>query len=327
MVKELLIAKSSSVFWKRSQADFPGIFVQRVPTSTDVSWLWRIMGVVDGGSVFLVPEGRKGECWKSFVSELQSVMNHFQSSYDGEQGTSKPAKSTAEVLSCTAKDPEPPQRRSFAEVMMHSTKFIEPLTLKTRPTTKLLKEADLLTVKKPRVLAKPDALKVGAKKPAMKLMGHAGSDFASVGEGNFHFFDSLERYSFRNMLARLKWDVERSLKWLDSGLSPCACGLLGPTPKPPNAAHCDRKPIVAGPVGALSYKAKRKAKKGFVGSQPKVFKPIVGKQGLGQPKSPGPGPEVVSARNDKGKAKLVYEGPRPKLFSKPILGKQVTVQL
>lgn len=160
----------------------------------------------------------------------------------------------------------------------------------------------------------------------MKLMGHAGSNFASVGEGNFHFVDSLERYSFRNTLARRKWDVERSSKWLDSGLSPCACGLLGPAPKPPNAAHCDRKPIVAGPVGALSYKAKRKAKKGFVGSQPKVFKPIVGKQGLGQPKSPGSGPKVVSARNDKGKAKLVYEDPRPKLFSKPILGKRVTVQ-
>lgn len=115
--------------------------------------------------IILVPEGRKGEGWKSFVSELRVVVKHIQSINGGGNSKLKPVSiSTAEVLMHTAKEPEPPRRRSFVEVMMHSTKETEPVTLKTRPTVKGLKELVMLTEKKRRALVKTFALKDGVKK-------------------------------------------------------------------------------------------------------------------------------------------------------------------
>jgi hypothetical protein len=44
--------------------------------------------------------------------------------------------------------------------------------------------------------------------------------------------ETLEVCSVRNTLTCIERDVVRCLQWMDLGLSPCACGLLGPTPKP-----------------------------------------------------------------------------------------------
>jgi hypothetical protein len=140
------------------------------------------------------------------------VVKHVQSINGGGKSKLKPVSiSTAEVLMHMAKEPEPPRWRSFVEVMMmHLTKETEPVTLKTRPTFKGLKELVMLTEKKRRAPVKISALKDGLKKPAMKVMGHAGSDLASNdGEDFSHFGESLERHSFINTLARLKVDVER----------------------------------------------------------------------------------------------------------------------
>lgn len=92
-----------------------------------------------------------------------------------------------------------------------------------------------------------------------------------------YFGESLNRCSFRNTLTCIKMDMERCLKWLDLGLSPCVCGLMGPAPKPLNEVPREPKLSSEGLVVNTGVKAreyKEKAKMGFVGPQPKFyFKP------------------------------------------------------
>lgn len=103
------------------------------------------------------------------------------------------------------------------------------------------------------------------------LTGHVA--FKGV---NPHFGESLDMSSLINMLYRLKMEVDRCLKQLDSGLVSCECGLLGPAPKPLPAVHNICKPRVVGPKEALLFKDKQKFKRGFAGPKPKVcFNPLV----------------------------------------------------
>lgn len=130
---------------------------------------------------------------------------------------------------------------SFTEVLMHPTKELKPLTSETRPSAKELKEP----AKEPKPLAKSLELKGSSEileKPApnekLLLTGRSDSDITS-GDGEdvdkedrAHFGVSLDSRSFRNTLTCIKRGVVRCLKWLDSGLSRCACGLMGPAPRP-----------------------------------------------------------------------------------------------
>lgn len=181
--------------------------------------------------------------------------------------------STAEVLKLMAKETEFPQRRSFTEVMMHSKKETKHVMF-SKSTVQSLKMPVVLTKKKRRAPAKSSVLKDGDKKLAMKLMGHAANLASNVGEDvSSHFGGSLERHSFTNTLVRLFVDVDRCLKWMDSSLNPCVCGLLGLAPKTPFVAPSVRKPNAGHVAPCID---KRKAKKGFSGPQPKnSFKPIV----------------------------------------------------
>jgi hypothetical protein len=64
-------------------------------------------------------------------------------------------------------------------------------------------------------------------------------------------------------------DVKRCFKWLDLGLSPCACGLMGPAPKPLNEIPHVLKPNSEGPdVNAAACVDRGKAKMGFIGPGP-----------------------------------------------------------
>jgi hypothetical protein len=69
MVEELLLARNSPEFWKRSRAGFRGIFFQRCANKHGHFLVVEDYGVGRRGLI-LVPEGRKGEGWKSFVLEL-----------------------------------------------------------------------------------------------------------------------------------------------------------------------------------------------------------------------------------------------------------------
>lgn len=114
-------------------------------------------------------------------------------------------------------------------------------------------------------------------------------------------------------------DVERCLKWLDSGQSSCVCGLLGPAPKL-LAAHSNRQPSIAGPKEASPFKDKRKVNRGFVGPQPKdCFKTIYHKRVPGQSMLNGLGSKIlglgsakVATRIEKVKSMLVSNDLRPK---------------
>jgi hypothetical protein len=79
------------------------------------------------------------------------------------------------------------------------------------------------------------------------------------------------------MLSHIKMDMERCLRWLESVLSPCVCGLMGPAPKPLNEVPCVPKPNSEGLVVNVGVKAcedKGKAKMGFVGPRTEFsFKP------------------------------------------------------
>jgi hypothetical protein len=82
-----------------------------------------------------------------------------------------------------------------------------------------------------------------------------------------YFGENLDM-CFKNTLAYLKTDVKRCFKWLDLGLSPCACGLMGPAPKPLNEIPHLLKPNSEGPDVNAAVKAcvdRGKAKMGFVG--------------------------------------------------------------
>jgi hypothetical protein len=159
-----------------------------------------------------------------------------------------------------------------------------------------------------RIPASLSVLGNGADKVDSLPLGRDGSDIAFEDFGH-PFGENSERASFRNTLNRLKLDVERCLKWVDSGLCPCVCGLLGPAPKPTVEAHV-RQPLPASPVRGGSLKEK---KKGFLGLKPKVlFKPVSNKS----PLLSGPGPIVKGNKrdpspSDKGKKVLLSEDPRP----------------
>lgn len=131
-----------------------------------------------------------------------------------------------------------------------------------------------------RIPASFSALVNGADKVDLLSLGRDGFDIAYEEESH-HCGESSEHVSFRNTLNRIKIDVKRCLNWLDSGLCPCVCGLLGPAPKPLMEAHV-RQPLPAGPVRGASFKEKKKGK-GLMRFKPKViFKPVSNRRGLGQ---------------------------------------------
>jgi hypothetical protein len=143
-VEELLSAKNSAVFWRRSRSGFPGTFAQRCANKHG-----RFLIVEDYGGgrrrgFILVPEGRKGEGWSSFRSELCSVVKHMKE-YKGvdKPPTKKDHASMSFEPPRTVKLPEPPQRRSFAEMLVSSSNVVKPLTLLTRHTTKQRKWPEL----------------------------------------------------------------------------------------------------------------------------------------------------------------------------------------
>lgn len=85
-----------------------------------------------------------------------------------------------------------------------------------------------------------------------------------------YFGENLDT-CFKNTLACIKMDVKRCLKWLDLGPSPCACGLMGPAPKPLNEIPRVLKPNFEGPDVNAVVKAcvdKGKAKMSFMGPGP-----------------------------------------------------------
>lgn len=151
---------------------------------------------------------------------------------------------------------------------MHLAKELKPLMSKMRPSTNDLKEP----TKESELLAKPLALKGGPKKLAAKSTGGATLTWRLKMEKmltreTVYFGESLDRRSFRSMLSCIKMDMERTLKWLDSVLSPCVCGLMGPAPKPLNEVPCVPKPNSKGSVVNAGVKAredKGKAKMGIV---------------------------------------------------------------
>jgi hypothetical protein len=107
----------------------------------------------------LVPEGRKGEGWEAFRSELRSMVNHMKTNKGGDKCPSKKDHGSMPIEPpLTVKVPEPPRRRSFADTMMSSSNVSELLTLTTRPNTKLLKRAELVAVQKSRVPVTFDVL-------------------------------------------------------------------------------------------------------------------------------------------------------------------------
>jgi hypothetical protein len=359
-LEELLIASSTEDFWRRSRSGSPGIFVQRCANRHG-----RFLVVEDFGGgkrrgFILVPEGRSGEGWKSFVLELRAVVNFLKS-----RTIPKPAQASS-VKESKLQAPIPSNRRSFAEVMMQNcpetlhlpksamksmkvpvsltaqqkNNSVKPFVLMKRPASELPKMPERPPVQPLKAPAKYESKRRPAPKPKPKLpesflpkiqgssfpaslsglgngadkvdllrLGRDGSDIAS--EVNGHpFGENPERVSFRNTLNRLKRDVERCLKWVDSGLCPCVCGLLGPAPKPSVKAHV-HQPLPADPVRGGSCKEK---KKGLLGLKPKViFKPILNKRG---PLLSGPGPIFKDNMRgpgpiDKGKKVLPSEDTRP----------------
>ncbi|GLT60900.1 hypothetical protein SLA2020_336410, partial [Shorea laevis] len=251
------------------------------------------------------------------------MVNFLKSSNGNGRKFPKSVKSST-VEESKLQDPLPSKRRSYAEVMKKMPVNLKaqpkmpenPFVLLRRPASEpkmpertpvqLLAKHGL----KPRIAPKPktpappkpqdsrtparlSVLGNGADKVDPLPLGRDGSDtpFEDFGHA---FGDKSERASFRNTLIRLKRDVEKCLKWVDSGLSPCVCGLLGPAPKPTLEAHV-RQPLPAGPERGGSLKEK---KKGFLGRKPKVtFKPVL---------LSGPGPSASSNKrgpgpSDKGK--------------------------
>ncbi|GLT54777.1 hypothetical protein SLA2020_279470 [Shorea laevis] len=269
------------------------------------------------------------------------MVNFLKSSNGNGRNFSKSAKAST-VEESKFQDPLPSKRRSYAEVMKKNCKkeFKMPVSLKAqpkmpenpfvllrRPASELPKMPERTPVQflakhdpKPRPAPKPKApvpfppkiqgsrtpaslsvLGNGADKVDSLPLGRDGSDTPFEDFGH-PFGENSERASFRNTLNRLKRDVEKCLKWVDSGLCPCVCGLLGPAPKPTLEAHV-RQPLPAGPVRGGSLKEK---KKGFLGRKPKVmFKPVSNKC----PLLSGPGPFVSGIKrgpgpSDKGKKAL-----------------------
>lgn len=117
-------------------------------------------------------------------------------------------------------------------------------------------------------------------KEQLMLTGPGGSDVASldkvdaVAEPSRRDKDHFGERSLRDMLTRIKNDVERVLNWMDLGLSPCACGLHVPFaspaefPLPRPSLDKDSKVV-----------ARLKVPLGYEGSQPKlVFKPKLWKK-------------------------------------------------
>jgi hypothetical protein len=355
MVEEVLLSSNTEDFWRRSRSGSPSFFVQRCANKHGRFLIVEDFGGGRRRGCILIPEGRRGEGWNSFILELRAVVT-FMKSYVGVGNSSKPAQAFPVVESKPSeKVPEPSRRRSFAEVMMQkcpetlylSRKAMKiskgperlteqlknpenpfvlmkrtssempkiperpPVQLRNAPVQPLNFPAKQFIPKqrsapKPKVPEKFPPKSQGSRIPvSLSELGNGADRVDSLGLGrdgsdiafeeDSHLFgDYSERVSFKNTLNRILVDVEKCLKWLDSGLCPCASGLLGPAPKPFVKAHM-RQSLPADPVRGSSSKEK---KKGLLGLKPKVvFKPVLDKRGS---KRSGPGPI------DKGKKGLNF---------------------
>jgi hypothetical protein len=309
-LEELLAAKDSAVFWRRSHAGFPSSFAQRCANKHGRFLMVENYGEGRRRSFILVPEGRKGAGWKSFRSELSSAVKFMGTG----KGGGRPPASLSLKPPSTGKLPEPPRRRSYAETVSSPSCVPEPTLMRTSPNGEKETERPVKTkrpekekVQKPRwpvTSAQPVAPKSAAVVPAM------GRPVFSTSIASFLEGDQLSE--FKDTLLRIKGDVERCINWLESGRSPPSCGLLGAAPKPNSKIHFGSS-SAGGP-------AKKKQKSGLVVSRPKVFKHAMGKRG---PVFPICKPAFKPNRVDKGKA--VVEGPRP-TSSKTSKKKWVSVQ-
>lgn len=189
----------------------------------------------------------------------------------------------------TGKPPEPLRRRSYAETVSSPSCVSEKKTEKPVKTKRPEKDK-VQKSRWPVTYAQPVALKSAAVVPAM------GRPIFSMTIASFLEGDQLSE--FKDMLLRIKGDVERCINWLELGRSLPSCGLLGAVPKPKSMKHFGSS-SAGGP-------AKKKQKSGLVVSRPKVFNHAVGKRG---PVFPICKPAFKPNRVDKGKA--VVEGLRP----------------
>jgi hypothetical protein len=314
-LEELLAAKDSAVFWRRSRAGFPSSYAQRCANKHGRFLMVENYGEGRRRSFIIVPEGRKGEGWKSFRSELSYVVKVMG---DREGGDRPPAPLSLKPSS-TGKPPEHPRRRSYAETV--SSPACVPEQVKTRRPEKKKTQK----MRWPVTSAQPVAPKSAAVVPVMGRPVFSTS-VASLLEGD-HLSDLKET------LLRIKGDVEKCISWMEAGRSPPA-GLLGAAPKPkskilsvPSSAGGPVKKkqknglAVSRPNSKIlpdSLQAgqfllvlsggpvKKKQKNGLAGSRPKVFKLVMGKRG---PVFPIYKSALKPSREDKGKA--IAEGPRP----------------
>lgn len=83
---------------------------------------------------------------------------------------------------------------------------------------------------------------------------------------------------------------------MDLGLSPCVCGILGPTPKPKSTQSPHVQSLAKGPSTRLkAHDSKGKAPMGFGGCRPKyAFKPKLRLLGSHIKKATGLGPKKAT---------------------------------
>jgi hypothetical protein len=338
-VEELLSAKNSDVFWRRSRPGFPGIFAQRCANKHG-----RFLTVEDyeGGKrrgFILVPEGWKGEGWSAFQSELDSAVKFMK---DQRLKMKIPMKKDHAVRSSeTLSTSKPPvtQRRSFAETLASSS-YVVPPKLLTRHSTNQKKMPEVKSVSLPEIRLPADVLKMDVPKPAAPHSVTVNYGKRCLDVSHACIPEISQNFVLRDTLERIRKDVETCLNWLDLG---SFCGPSGSAPKsaiPLRPVNGDVT-IKKNKCGLLGFRPKvsfkynansrgmgqGKGKRGLLGSRPKVYN-TANARGLGQgedkcgllgsrPKTSFKsiaktcGPITKPTRLEKGKAILV-EDPKPK---------------
>lgn len=242
-VEELIAAKDSVVFWRRSRSGFPSTLVQRCANKHGRFLIVEDFGGDRHRGSILVLEGKNGEGWESFRTEHSAVVIHMKAF----KGFVKPPVKMSHVPMKfepprTVLPPEPPRRRSFVETMMSPANGGEPLLQMFTKQNKWpeMKPPSTSAVMRP-VAPKPPAPmnravmsaavaspNFGAVKSTKEMMSFPDISPAAC------FLEERQKISLRDTLERIKGDVTHCLLWLDSGFF--AGGLMDSTPKPASEA-------------------------------------------------------------------------------------------
>jgi hypothetical protein len=323
-MEELLSAKSSDAFWRRSRIGFPGIFAQRCANKHGRYLIVEDFGTGRRRGLIIVPEGRKGVGWTSFHSELSSAVKQMKVSRNMDIPPTRPLLKKITVpraseITRKAELPESSHRRSFAEMVKKT--MDKPVTILSRNATKQSKLPELnsglgkekmpvTTMSKTATKqSKLPEMNSGLVKEKMRLADvahpHSSKPVApssvSMNSAKRLVKVPCQKLCLRETLERIRRDVICCLHWLDSGLS---CGPLDSSSKP-------------GPEI-------KKNKAGILGSRPKfLLKQAVSIRGKGQVKPKGSakpsghGLIVKPTRQEKGKGVLLSPKPKkPKPISK-----------